>query len=98
MILLKIELDKALLAENIDLVLFTVNSLIEKLRNIDNLHSLLSDNGTDTLNNQYYFSAFNVDPGNRYIGNNFGQDLRNFRRFLEYAKSKGSMGVHFLYG
>ena len=45
-----------------------------------------------------YFSDFLLDKGDGYINNNFGQDLRNFRRFLEHAKRHGSTTVFFQYG
>lgn len=90
--------NKENLKGNIDKVLLTINALIDKLSSIDNLQKLLDDHGHDTLDNKNYFSDFNVDKGQGYIGNNFGQDLRNFKRFLEYAKSKGSVTAYFNYG
>ena len=66
---------------NIDKVSSTIENLLIKLSTIDNLPELLDDNGNDTLNNKKYFSEFNVDKGKGYIDNNFGQDLRNFKRF-----------------
>jgi hypothetical protein len=83
---------------NIDQVLATVNALIEKLSGIDNLPQLLDDSGWDTLNYNGYFTDFHLDKGEGYIGNNFGQDLRNFRRFLEFAKVQGVTTVRFIYG
>ncbi|ANE51070.1 hypothetical protein [Flavisolibacter tropicus] len=94
----RINTDRARLETNLEIVLSTVSTLIEKISNIQNLPELLNDNGFDSLNNNYYFSDFNIDKGDGYIGNNFGQDLRNFKRFLEYVKSKGSTGVYFIYG
>jgi hypothetical protein len=86
-------------AEFVDLetILNTVNSLIAKLQSVENLTEQLDDNGEDTLGNDFYFSDFNVDKGEGYIGNNFGQDLRNFKRYLEYAKTKGTKEVMFEY-
>lgn len=83
---------------NIEKILFTINSLIEKLNHIDNLSKLLIETDFDTLNNAVYFSDFKVDKGQGYIDNNFGQDLRNFKRFLEYAKEKGTATVWFHFG
>jgi hypothetical protein len=97
-ILHEAKLKKENLKGNIDKVLKTINSLIEKLSLIENLPDLLNDHGHDTLDNKNYFADFKVDKGQGYIGNNFGQDLRNFKRFLEYAKSKGSIMVYFNYG
>lgn len=90
--------NKENLKGNIDKVLSCVNSLIEKLSGIHNLPVLLDDHEEDTLDNKKYFSDFNIDKGQGYIGNNFGQDMRNFKRHLEYAKSKGATTVYFLFG
>jgi hypothetical protein len=83
---------------NIDTIYFTISTLIEKLATIDNLHQLLNDNSYDTLGYATYFTDFNVDKGDVYIDNNFGQDLRNFKRFLEFAKERGASTVYFEYG
>jgi hypothetical protein len=48
--------------------------------------------------NSFYFSDFKIDKGDSYMGNNFGQDLRNFKRFLEFAKENGRTTVWFQYG
>jgi hypothetical protein len=90
--------NKENLKGNIDKVLLTVTSLIDKLNSIENLPDLLDDHGEDTLNNKYYFADFSIDKGQGYIDNNFGQDLRNFKRFLEYAKVKGATIAYFNYG
>lgn len=96
-ILKKAEEDKAKLQGNIDKVLQTITELIEKLSSIDNLPGLLLPTDFDTLGNEEYFSSFNIDKGDGYIGNNFGQDLRNFKRFLEFAKERGTKTVWFSY-
>ena len=83
---------------NIDKVFSTLSSLIDKLASIHNLHQLLDHGGYDTLGYADYFTDFNVDKGEGYIGNNFGQDLRNFKRFLEFAKERGATTVYFDYG
>ena len=90
--------DKEKLKGNLDKVLLTINLLIGKLSIIEDLPGLLNDHGYDTLNYKEYFIDFNIDKGQGYIGNNFGQDLRNFRRFLEFAKEKGATTVYFNYG
>ena len=92
------ERNKEKLNGNIDKILFTINTLIEKLNKIDNLSELLIQTDFDTLNNAAYFSDFKMDKGQGYIDNNFGKDLRNFKRFLEYAKEKGTETVWFNYG
>jgi hypothetical protein len=83
---------------NIDKVKAVINALIENLSVIDNLHQILNDSGRDTLNYKIYFTDFNIDKGEGYIGNNFGQDLRNFKRLVEYAKKHGATTVYFDYG
>ncbi|RAJ87425.1 hypothetical protein CLV59_101175 [Chitinophaga dinghuensis] len=80
---------------NIDRVLDTVNSLIQKLSVFNHFAHLLTN--PEAVEHAYYFNNFNTDIGNGYIGNNFGQDLRNFKRFLEYAKSKGATMAYFRY-
>ena len=90
--------DKSKLLENIDKVLYTINDLIEKLNTIENLPALLLPTEFDSLGNQEYFADFKIDKGDGYIGNNFGHDLRNFRQFLEYARSRGTKTVWFTYG
>jgi hypothetical protein len=97
-ILRRINDDRKSVENNIDKVHETISDLISKLSTIDNLPTLLSDNGWDSLNNETYFADFNVDKGEGYIGNNFGQDLRNFIRFIEYAKAHGSKTIYFRYG
>jgi hypothetical protein len=91
------EMDKKKLTGNIDKVLSTINNLLERLNNINNLQELLIKTDFDSLNNAVYFSDFKIDKGQGYIGNNFGQDLRNFKRFLEYAKEKGVETIWFGY-
>jgi hypothetical protein len=81
----------------IDKVLHTLDCLIKELSKIKNLPELLDSTDFDTLDVKWYFENFNVNTGNGYIGNNFGQDLRNFRHFLEYAKARGTKTVYFYY-
>ena len=96
-ILAEAEADKEKVNNNIDLILQILSALIERLSSVDNLPDLLLETDIDTLNNAAYFSDFTIDKGEGYTGNNFGQDLRNFKRFLEYAKSTGSTTVWFTY-
>ena len=86
------------IGDNINKVLKTIETLIQKLSKLGTLNDKLDSHDTDTLDNDYYFTDFNLDKGEGYIGNNFGQDLRNFRRFLEYAKANGANAVWFDYG
>lgn len=85
------------LKDNLEKVLFIITSLIEKLSKIDNLNQLLLSTNYDSLDNEYYFSDFNLDKGDGYIDNNFGQDLRNFKRFLEFAKENGAKTAWFMF-
>jgi len=89
---------KEKLKGNIYKVIDTINLLLNKLSVIDNLPDLLNHGTRDTLNSKVYFANFSIDAGKGYIGNNFGQDLRNFKRFLEYAESQGAKTVYFVYG
>ena len=97
-ILAKAKTTKKAIEGNIDIVLETLNQLLEKLAAIDKLPSLLASTEFDTLNSKYYFSDFTLDKGKGYINNNFGQDLRNFKRFVEDAKNNGNKTVWFTYG
>ncbi|MBO9672655.1 MAG: hypothetical protein J7577_04380 [Sphingobacteriaceae bacterium] len=94
----QIAANKEKLNGNIDLVLETIKTMIEKLSKFCNLSEKLNSHGNDTLDYEYYFTDFDLDKGEGYIGNNFGQDLRNFRKFLEYAKANGANTVWFNYG
>lgn len=88
---------KERLKGNIVVVHDLITKLIDRLSKIENLEGKLDHGDHDTLNSDFYFSNFNSDPGDGYIGNNFGQDLRNFKRFVEYAKTKGTSSVFFHY-
>lgn len=94
----RVEAQKQDLSNNLDKVTFTVDSLIDNLSHINNLVSLLLPTERDTIGREKYFKDFKVDKGDGYIGNNFGQDMRNFKNFLDYAKNNGATGVHFNYG
>jgi hypothetical protein len=97
-ILKRIQADKDNLKGNINIVLKTIDSLILNLTHIDNLDKRLDNNGEDTLGYEFYFTDFDKDKGEGYIDNNFGQDLRNFKRFLVFAKEYGATTVWFNYG
>lgn len=81
---------------NIDKVLKTINGLIDKLSLIENLPPQLNSYGWDSIGYDQYFIDFNTDKGDMHP--NFGQDLRTFKRFLEYAKDKGATTVYLQYG
>jgi hypothetical protein len=86
------------LTGNLEKTLNLINQLIANLSELDNLDALLTDNGNNTIFDSKYFFDFKIDKGDGYIGNNFGQDLRNFKRFLEFAKENGRTTVWFHYG
>jgi len=92
-----LENNKALFKDNLEIILSTIQRLITELEKTPDLVSLLIETDFDSLNNSYYFSRFNEDLGDGYIGNNFGQDLRNFERFLRYTKAKGTKTIGFHY-
>jgi hypothetical protein len=94
----KIQADRDSLQGNIDRVDACITTLLDKLSAFDDMHKKLIVYGNDTIGINYYFSDFNNDKGDGYIGNNFGQDLRNFKRFLAYASLKGASTVYFNYG
>jgi hypothetical protein len=92
------EADKAALAGNLPIVLATVQQLLKRLASIENLPALLNAYGNDILGYDYYFTDFLFDKGQGYIGNNFGQDLRNLERFLKFVQSHGATTAWFSYG
>ncbi|MFN7100862.1 MAG: hypothetical protein ACK4M4_10860, partial [Flavobacterium sp.] len=96
--IIKAELNNAKLEGNINKVLKTVSELITKLNEIESLPKLLLKTEFDTLNNDEYFSSFPIDKGKGYIDNNFGQDLRNFKNFLEYCLKRETKTVWFIFG
>ena len=91
--LAEVEKGKEKINGNIDKVLLTVNNLIEKLSLIENLPELLIPTDNDTLDNKVYFANFN----NNHRDDSLGQDLRNFKQFLEFAKSKETTTVWFYF-
>ena len=96
--LIKVERDRSKLDGNIDRVFDTVNTLIDKLSVLDELNKKLIQTDFDTLNCAYYFADFKTDKGDGYSRNNFGKDLRNFKRFLVFAKERGTKTVWFQFG
>ena len=89
------ELNKEKLKDNIQEVILTIDQLIEKLSQIENLPYLLLPNDVDK---DGYFSNFNTENKDSYTSNNFGDDLRAFQRFLYFAKERGAKTVWFEYG
>lgn len=97
-ILQKAEITKAKLIDNLDRVMVMVENLTNRLAQIPDLAALIDSKQYSDPYTTRYFSNFTLDTGDGYIGNNLGQDLRNFRNFLLYAQSKGSRTVWVEYG
>jgi hypothetical protein len=95
-ILANVEANKAKLEGNIDKVLDTATRLIEALSANEDFYTkfIMSDSSYESD----YFTDFNKHKGSNYIDNNFGQDLRNFKRYLDYAKLKGATTAWFVFG
>lgn len=89
---------KGKLVGNLDRTLVMVETLLDKLAKVPNLPDIIDSKQYNDPSTTKYFSNFTLDTGDGYIGNNLGQDLRNFRNFLLYAKSKGSQTVWVEYG
>lgn len=83
---------------NIQDVHSKLSVLIAKLNDIDDLELRLNQTDDDTIGIKDYFSDFKMDKGDGYIGNNFGQDLRNFLKFVEFTKSNSANTIFFQYG
>lgn len=93
------EADNAALAGNLERVAATIDALLAGLSPLPDLpRQLATGPGERADDYAPYFADFDQDPGDGYIGNSFGQDLRNFRRFLDYARSQGSATVFFELG
>jgi hypothetical protein len=84
-------------AGNIDQVTIIVQDLLQKVALLPDLPTQLLPVLPDTLHRASYFAHFAASTHDGYE-NTFGQDLRNFKRFLDYAKSKGSETIFFVYG
>jgi len=83
---------------NIHHVRQELHSFIEALGRIPNLESKMEKTTYDTIGIKTYFADFHHNPGDGYIGNNLGQDLRNLLRLVEYGIRKGAKTVYFNYG
>ena len=88
----------AAIAGNLNRVTVTVQVLLTQLALFDNLPSrLLPVTGKPFREAGRYFTSF-ASPRMNQFDNTFGQDLRNLKAFLDYAKSKGSQTVFFVFG
>jgi len=91
-------LENAKIENNIKLVEAGLSQLINELKLIFNLEEKLEQTNFDTLGIKEYFSSFNDNPGDGYIGNNLGQDLRNLLILVEFGLNRGSKTVYFHFG
>ena len=88
----------ARLEGNLESVQGIVTQLLTKLALLPDLPARLQPTAHDTLGREIYFADAALAIGNGYIYDNFKQDLRNFKTFLDYAQSNGSHTVFFRYG
>lgn len=97
-IIAQLKKDQDDFGQNIDKVHSTLVKLISKLTEKTNLATLLKPKENNLLNHDYYFSDFSQNKGKGYINNNFGQDLRNFKDYIDFVKVRGAKIVWFEYG
>lgn len=88
----------ARLEGKLDIVYEAITKILAQLASLTDLPALLQPTVHDTLGREIYFADFILDIGEGYTHDNFRQDLRNFKSFLEYARSKSSRTVFFRYG
>lgn len=86
-----------IISNNITNVKNSLIQLIEKLNDISDLENKLAKTTHDTIGRNKYFSAFKENPGDGYIGNNLGQDLRNLLKIVDFSSKNGSTTVYFNY-
>lgn len=86
------------LGGNLETVLDRVNTLLREVPKLGPLPELLAPTPHDSLGRPVYFADFNENPGDGYLRNNFGQDLRNFKTYLEFIQQHGATTVWFVYG
>lgn len=84
--------------DNIGQVYTLVTSLIDALSQVNNLAAHFEYEPEDTpWEEAEYFLNFTSDKAVNVLDQNFGQDLRNLKRFLEFAREKGTTTVFFHY-
>lgn len=83
---------------NINKVYDTVNALIAALSTIGDISSRLQPTDHDTLKPDIYFADLSQENGKDVVYNNFGQDLRTIKTFIEYAKQHGRTTIWFMIG
>lgn len=85
-------------SNNITEVKNKLTLLIERLGEVEDLEQKLEKTNYDTIGIKEYFSNFHTNPGDGYIDNNFGQDLRNLLCLLDVGLKNGSKTIYFNYG
>lgn len=86
------------LDEPIETLQSKLKTFIHKLEKISSLEEKIAPTDYDTLNNKEYFSDFKLDKGDGYIGNNFGRDLRNLSKIIDFGIKYGSKTAYYDYG
>ena len=88
----------AAVAGNLARVRTTVALLLRQLASMDDLAGKLVPDDYEMVDNETYFAYSGDTESADYEENTFDQDLRNLKRFLDYAESKGSHTVYFVFG
>ena len=83
---------------NLKFVTDQLTKLIKRLEEIPNLVEKLEKTENDTLGIEHYFSDFTANPGDGYLNNNLGQDLRNLLKLATFGKQNASKTIYFNYG
>jgi hypothetical protein len=88
----------AAVAGNLVRVRTTVETLLQQLARVDDLADKLVPDDYEMVDNETYFAYSGDTESADYEENTFDQDLRNLKRFLDYAAGKGSHTVFFVFG
>jgi hypothetical protein len=88
----------AAVAGNLVRVRTTVETLLQQLAKVDDLADKLVPDDYEMVDNEVYFAYSGDTESADYEENTFDQDLRNLKRFLDYAAGKGSHTVFFVFG
>jgi hypothetical protein len=89
---------QAAVAQNLPRVRATLATLLEHLVLVPDLFHRLVPDDYGMFDYEAYFSDFQLDTSAETGDQNFGEDLRNLKRFLDYAHSKGTHTVFFAFG
>ncbi len=94
----EIEATRAAVVGNLVRVRTTVEALLRQLASVEDLANQLIPDDYEMVDNETYFANWEDVKSDGYEENTFGQDLQNLKRFLDYAESKGSHTVFFVFG